>query len=356
MISIREDKSYGFDWPVARDAAGAALSLEDFRRDVLAGLSRQAKSLPCKYRYDERGARLFEAICELEEYYPTRTEIRILRQNITEIAALVGRGCHLVDLGSGSGLKTRLLLEHLEDPVSCTPVDIAGQQLLESSERLGQEFPGLAVRPVCADYTNGFQLPHLPADSERTLVFFPGSTIGNFEPGEAVAFLRNLREVCGPRVGLLLGVDLRKDPGILHAAYNDSAGVTAQFNLNLLARVNRELGARFEVSEFRHRAVYHEGAGRIEMHLVSRLPQRVALGGEEFYFSAGESIVTEHSYKYALNQFHDLAAEARFRLVRCWTDAAQWFSVHYLRADPRRRLRPGSAKRGQSNRREARQR
>ncbi len=312
--------------------SGAALTLEDFRRDVLAGLSRPAKTLPCKYLYDEHGARLFEAICELEEYYPTRTEVAILRQNIAEITALLGSGCHLVDLGSGSGLKTRLLLQHLDQPASCAPVDVARPQLLQSSERLAEDFPGLAVRPICADYTNGFQLPHLPAESERTVVFFPGSTIGNFEPEEAVRFLEKLIDVCGPQVGLLLGLDLRKDPRILNAAYNDAAGVTAEFNLNLLARANRELGARFKVSAFRHHAVYNERAARIEMHLVSRKAQRVPVSGKEFHFAAGESIVTEHSYKYALDQFHQLAAQAGFRMVRCWTDPAQWFSVHYLKA------------------------
>jgi dimethylhistidine N-methyltransferase len=354
MTLMREPKSE-LSEPCASQY-GATLTREEFRKDVLAGLSRPAKTLPCKYLYDERGAQLFEAICELQEYYPTRTEIGILRQNITEIAALLGSGCHLVDLGSGSGLKTRLLLEHLERPASCTPVDVAERQLVESSRRLAEDFPGLSVRPVCADYTNGFQLPHLPADSQRTLVFFPGSTIGNFEPEEARHFLRKLIEVCGSRVGLLLGVDLRKDPEILEAAYNDSAGVTAQFNLNLLLRANRELGAGFNLSEFRHEAVYDSRAGRIEMHLVSRQSQRVAIGGQGFSFAAGESIVTEHSYKYGLDQFHRLAAEAGFRLVRCWTDEAHWFSVNYLKAAGEPRLTGGGPKAGPSARREHRPR
>jgi dimethylhistidine N-methyltransferase len=347
-------------------ASGALLTREDFRRDVLGGLGQPLKTIPCKYLYDEQGAQLFEAICELQEYYPTRTETGILRRHIREIAALLGRGCHLVDLGSGSGFKTRLLLEHLERPASCTPVDVARSQLFESAERLAADWPSLQVWPVCADYTNGFILPHLPSRSERTTVFFPGSTIGNFEPEEAEGFLQRLTEICGPRVGLLLGVDLRKEPDLLHAAYNDAAGVTAAFNLNLLARVNRELEADFDLSAFRHQAVFNDKAGRIEMHLVSRRAQRVWIGaasksvapgapaalpagvkapkrrqdarapgggGHEFYFAAGESIVTEHSYKYRLDEFHRLAARAGFQALRSWTDKAGWFSVNYYRAD-----------------------
>lgn len=313
-------------------ASGAALTAEHFQRDVLAGLSQSVKTIPCKYLYDKQGAQLFEAICELEEYYPTRTEMGILRRNIKDIARLLGRGCHLVDLGSGSGTKTRLLLEHLEAPASCTPVDVSREQLLDSAERLAAEWPDLEVWPVCADYTHGFHLPHLPRRPERITVFFPGSTIGNFEPGEAVGFLRQLGSICGPRAGLLLGVDLRKDPHVLHAAYNDGDGVTAAFNLNLLVRANRELGANFEVTAFRHQAVFNDREGRIEMHLFSRRVQRVAVAGQEFYFAAGESIVTEHSYKYRLDEFHCLAAQAGFDLVRCWTDEAHWFSVNYFRA------------------------
>ena len=329
---MREAKAYSSPERLHQQHRGAALCKEEFRRDVLTGLARPAKTLPCKYLYDEQGARLFEAICELEEYYPTRTEVAILRRHIGEISRLLGRGCHVVDLGSGSGHKTRLLLEHLDWPASCAPVDVAGPQLVQSSAGLARAFPGLEVRPICADYTNGFHLPHLPADSERIVVFFPGSTIGNFEPQEARAFLRRLMCVCGPRVGVLLGVDLKKDPRVLHAAYNDAAGVTARFNLNLLARVNRELDADFDLAAFRHQALYNQRAGRIEMHLVSRCAQRVAIGAERFSFACGESIVTEHSYKYTLAQFHRLAAQAGFGLVRCWTDPAQWFSVNYFKA------------------------
>jgi dimethylhistidine N-methyltransferase len=312
----------------------AALTAEGFRRDVLAGLSRPKKTLPCKYLYDEHGARLFEAICELEEYYPTRTEMSILRQNIREIASLLGPGSNLVELGSGSSRKTRLLLEHLERPASYLPVDVARTQLLECSARLAQDYAGLEVWPVCADYTSEFELPDPPPDAGRTTVFFPGSTIGNFEPEEAGLFLRRIARLCGPTGGFLVGVDLKKAPQVLTPAYNDSQGITAKFNLNLLARANRELQAGFDLSLFRHQAFYNEAAGRIEMHLVSRRRQAVPVDGLEFVFAEGESIVTEHSYKYTLREFRQLAAWAGFKVVRCWTDERRWFSVQYLR--PRR--------------------
>ena len=311
-----------------------ALTARHFRRDVLAGLSRPPRSLPCKYLYDEEGARLFEAICELEEYYPTRTETGILRQNIEEIAALLGPRANLVDLGSGNGRKTRLLLEHLEQPASYCPVDVAHEQLLQGSRDLSREYPGLAVEPVCADYTEPFKLPALPPGSGPVTVFFPGSTIGNFEPGEAVSFLSRMAGVCGEEGGLLVGVDLRKPSHVLNLAYNDPQGVTARFNLNLLARANRELHAKFDLAQFRHYAFYNEAAGRIEMHLVSRRLQHVPVDGTAFLFARGEPIVTEHSYKYTLGQFRELAARAGWEVVRHWTDERRWFSVQYLKPSP----------------------
>jgi dimethylhistidine N-methyltransferase len=310
---------------------GALTGAGVFLRDVLAGLSQSKKTLPCKYLYDEQGARLFEAICELEEYYPTRTEVSILEHHIEEIVSLVPPRSNLVDLGSGSSLKTRLLLEHLDRPASCLPVDVAQTQLAECSARLARDFAGVEVCPICADYTHNFSLPDPLPGSGPTTVFFPGSTIGNFEPEEARHFLRRIGRFCHPAGGVLIGVDLKKTPQLLHAAYNDAQGVTAQFNLNLLARANRELEAGFDLSQFEHQAVYNEAAGRIEMHLVSRRPQTVPVDGHRFTFAAGESIVTEHSYKYTLAEFRGLAADAGFDVARSWTDARHWFSVHYLR-------------------------
>jgi dimethylhistidine N-methyltransferase len=309
----------------------SALTPASFRRDVLAGLSRPRKTLPCKYLYDEQGARLFEAICELEEYYPTRTEVSILKQNIDEIAALVPPCSNLVDLGSGNSVKTRLLLAHLDRLASCLPVDVSQAQLAECSASLARDFAGVEVHPICADYTRDFTLPDpLPGPGPVT-VFFPGSTIGNFEPEEARMFLQRLARLCGTAGGVLVGVDLKKAPQVLHGAYNDAQGITAQFNLNLLVRANRELGTGFKISQFRHQALYNAAAGRIEMHLVSRQSQTVPVDGRRFAFSKGESIVTEHSYKYTLEEFRQLAARAGFEAARSWTDAHHWFSVHYLR-------------------------
>lgn len=318
---------------VAEQQGGSTLTLiaERFRRDVLTGLSRAKKTLPCKYLYDEPGARLFEVICGLKEYYPTRTETGILQRYIEEIVALLGPNANLVELGSGSGRKTQLLLEHLDQPSCYCPVDISWKQLFEYSGRLTQRYPGLVVQPVCADYTDDFELRTRPFGSGSTTVFFPGSTIGNFEPDEAVLFLRRIGGICGPAGGLLLGVDLKKAPQVLIPAYNDSRGITAKFNLNLLARANRELQADFDLSQFEHHATYNETAHRIEMHLVSRRRQQVSVDGSAFAFTQGESIVTEHSYKYTIGEFRQLAAKAGFELVRHWTDERRWFGVLYLK-------------------------
>jgi L-histidine Nalpha-methyltransferase len=308
-----------------------ALTAERFRRDVLAGLSRPQRSLPCKYLYDKEGARLFETICELPEYYPTRTEISILQANIEEIATIIGPRANLVDLGSGNGQKTRLLMDYLELPASYCPVDVSHEQLLECSRQLAEDYPGLAIEPVCADYNEPFRMPALPPGSGPITVFFPGSTIGNFEPSEAISFLKRMSRLCGEEGGLLIGVDLKKSAHVLNPAYNDSRGVTAQFNLNLLARANRELHSKFELPQFRHHAFYNERANRIEMHLVSRRLQRVPVDGTAFVFARDEPIVTEHSYKYTIGQFRELAAKSGFEVLRHWTDEHRWFSVQYLR-------------------------
>ncbi|PWU17504.1 MAG: L-histidine N(alpha)-methyltransferase [Verrucomicrobia bacterium] len=310
--------------------AGPALSTECFRRDVLAGLSKRKKTLPCKYLYDESGARLFEEICELEEYYLTRTELGVLERNIAQIAGLLGPRANLVELGSGNCLKTCLLLDHLDQPASYSPVDVAHPQLLDCSDRLSRAYPGLAVEPVCADYTHSFSIPAPPAGSGRTTFFFPGSTLGNFEPEDAVSFLRRIARLCSPAGGLLVGIDLKKSPQILNAAYNDAQNVTAQFNLNLLARINRELQGGFDLEQFQHRAIYNASAGRIEMHLISCRKQTVAVDGHRFAFTKGESTVTEHSYKYTMNEFRRLAARGGLEVANCWTDERSWFSVQYL--------------------------
>jgi dimethylhistidine N-methyltransferase len=324
-------------------AAGAGrLTLYDFEptsdrllEDVLRGLGGAAKALPPKYFYDARGARLFEEICELEEYYPTRTEIGILRDRIGEIAGHIGRDSRLVEFGSGSGIKTMLLLEHLDRPAAYVPVDISRAQLLQFALSVAERFPALEVQPVCADYTGDFHLPAPTRPVARTVAFFPGSSIGNFAPAEARAFLRRTRSLCGEAGGFLVGVDRRKDPRVLERAYNDPAGVTAAFNRNLLVRINRECGADFDPGAFEHRAIYDEAEGRIEMRLVSRRAQRVEIPGPDgervgIGFAAGEHITTEYSYKYDLPGFAALAAAAGWRVERAWSDEREWFSVLLL--------------------------
>jgi dimethylhistidine N-methyltransferase len=301
--------------------------------EALRGLRATPKRLPSKLLYDERGAALFEAITALPEYYPTRTEIAILRQHAPAIARWIGPGARVVEFGSGRGEKARLLLSALTDPAEYVPVDIAEPQLLHLAESLRADFPGLAVQPVSADFT---QQPELPAPEVagrgRTIVFFPGSTIGNFEPAEAGTFLRYAAHVAGPGGGLLIGADLQKDIAVLERAYDDAAGVTAAFDLNVLQHVNRLLGADFDPESFRHRALYDPDAGRIEMHLVSTTPQRVRLrppGGAEVEidFAAGEPIVTEYSYKYTPDGFAALAGSAGFVVRQRWSDDAGWFGV-----------------------------
>lgn len=309
----------------------SSTSHDGFLSQAMAGLSQAKKTLPCKFLYDEQGSRLFNEICELEEYYPTRTENQILRDHINEIAGMIGCGCRLVKFGSGTSAKTCHLLNHLPKMSGYIPIDISGPQLLESAAQLAREFPKLQISPLEADYEEILELPHSPQKPARTVAFFPGSTIGNFEPDAAVAFLRNIACLCGSGGGLLIGVDRKKERMILEAAYNDRKGVTARFNLNLLARANRELGADFNLSAFRHRAPYIDSLGRIEMHLVSTRPQRVHLDSQQFRFDEGEYITTEYSYKYTLPGFARLALRAGFELVENWEDSNHLFSVLYLR-------------------------
>jgi dimethylhistidine N-methyltransferase len=302
----------------------------NFLAEAIAGLSATPRTLPCKYFYDEHGAELFQKICELPEYYVTRTELQILKTNGADIAKHIGPGIELIGLGTGAGTKTRLLLDKLDHPIAYVPVDISGEQLQQSSAVFRKLFPELEVLPVCADYLRPVALPTPERKPTRKVVYFPGSTIGNFEPEVALDFLRRIRRICGNDGGLLIGVDLQKDRAVLEQAYNDGQRVTAQFNLNLLTRLNRELGADFDLDHWKHRAIYNSEAGRIEMHLLSERDQTIHLGGREFHFRAGEKIVTEYSYKHTPDGFAALAARAGFELARMWTDDAHLFGVFYF--------------------------
>ncbi len=302
----------------------------DFLADASEGLSSNPRTLPCKYFYDERGAALFQKICELPEYYITRTEIDILDRNRVDIASHLGPNIELIGLGTGAGTKTRILIEALENPAVYIPVDISEKQLRESTALFQEIFPDLEILPVCADYLQPVMLPSPRQNPARNVVYFPGSTIGNFEPTEATEFLGRIANVCRENGGLLVGVDLKKDPHVLEAAYNDSAGVTAQFNLNLLTRLNRELGADFDLESWRHRAVYNSDAGRIEMYLISEIDQFVHVDERKFHFRRGEKVITEFSYKYAPEEFATLAGKAGFQFVHMWTDHARLFGVFYF--------------------------
>ena len=302
----------------------------NFLEDVLRGLRQPSKRLPSKYFYDERGSQLFDDICELPEYYPTRTEMALLRTISGDVAELVGDGATVIEFGSGSSTKIRILLDALNEPLAYVPVDISREHLLMSAKDLADSYPDLRVVPVCADYTKPFDVPEIAGEKVRA-GFFPGSTIGNFTRSEAVSFLRAAAIDLGHNNGLLIGVDLRKDTGILRAAYNDAAGVTAAFNLNLLERINRELDGNFDVAGFAHDARWVPDPGRMEMHLVSRHAQDVTVGGEVFHFEAGESIHTEDSHKYDIAGFKALAAEAGWNSIECWTDPDELFSIHLLR-------------------------
>jgi len=302
---------------------------EPLAATVLSGLRGRPKRLPAALLYDERGSCLFDRICELPEYDLTRTETQILTRCTPELAELVPQESWLVELGSGSSHKTRLLLDALPQLSAYVPVDISREHLRAAARTLAQDYPRLHVLPVCADFTQPFELPRA-ARFARMLVFFPGSTIGNFDPTASAALLGVMRRLAGERGGLLIGFDLVKEVAVLERAYNDSAGVTASFNINVLVRLNRELGARFDLGAFRHEAVWVAEANRIEMHLVSLKRQQVLIKGERLDFEAGERLVTEHCHKYTLESFAELAAGAGWRCQRSWTDAAGRFQVQYL--------------------------
>ncbi|WP_280548069.1 MULTISPECIES: L-histidine N(alpha)-methyltransferase [unclassified Halomonas] len=302
-----------------------------FRDDVIQGLGATPKALSPKYFYDERGSRLFEAICEQPEYYLTRTEEGILAGAAAEIAALVGPGALMVELGSGASRKVRLLLEAMR-PRRYLGMDISRDFLLKSTRRLAADYPWLEVHAAWGDFSRRLALPS-GVEGRRMVAFFPGSSIGNFTPAEAEAFLSRLRRALPPGSGVLVGVDLVKERGLLEAAYNDAAGVTAAFNLNLLERMRRDLGAAVEVDAFQHRAFFNAPASRIEMHLVSRQRQAIILEGQRFVFEEGEALHTENSCKYSVAGFQALAARAGYRSGAVWCDDQALFSVHYLAND-----------------------
>lgn len=299
-------------------------------QQVIEELSANPRTLPCKLFYDELGSALFDQICELPEYYPTRTETAIFEQHGEAMARCLGPHALLIELGSGSSVKTRLILDRLVQPAGYVPIEISGEHLKKTVEVLHRDYPDLAIEPICADYTLPVELPDELLATGRPVVFFPGSTIGNFHPDEAVEFLRRLGTLVHAGGGLLIGVDLKKDRAILEAAYDDAAGVTARFNLNMLVHLNRELKTDFNLQTWRHRAKYDERAGRIEMHLVSNCAQSVRVGDRVFRFGQGETIRTEVSYKYAEEEFSALATTAGFRPVQIWTDPDRLFSVHFL--------------------------
>lgn len=301
---------------------------KDFREDVLEGLKKPYKSISSKYFYDERGSELFEKISTLDEYYLTDAEKEILESYAEEISEVVGPNSLIIELGSGSSTKTRLLLKELDDIVGYIPVDISRDFLLEEAEKLREDFPGLDIKPVAADYTKPFELG-VNGQAVRRVIFFPGSTIGNFTPDEAQEFLFQSANLLQKGGGLLIGVDLKKDPKILNKAYNDSKGVTAEFNLNLLQRINRELVGNFDLEKFHHRAFYNQSEGRVEMHLVSLDNQIIEIAGEQIEFKKGEMIHTENSYKYFVEEFEALISE-KYSLKKTWLDSKELFSLHYF--------------------------
>lgn len=325
--------------PLLATDDGELADRDAFRREVLAGLGGSRRAIPAKYLYDARGSALFDAICEQPEYYPTRTEAAILRRHAGEISDLAGAGCALVEFGSGSSVKTRLLLDAMQDLHAYVPIDISRRHLDSTAQRLREDYPGLRVDPVTGDY---MALDALPPTIEgaRRIGFFPGSTIGNLRPEEAVAFLRRARRLLRADGALVLGVDLKKDTQRLHAAYNDAAGITAQFTLNLLRRMNRELEANFDLSAFAHEAFYDEPAGRIEIYFRSLRNQTVMVAGRRYTFIEGERVHTEYSYKYADADIAELARLGGFSIAHIWTDPARLFAVAFLTQAQNEKARP----------------
>ena len=300
-----------------------------FRNDVLRGLRKPKKELHCKYLYDEIGSQLFDQICELPEYYPTRTEASIMRQNADAIGQRIGDAAVLVEYGSGSSTKTRLLLDHLTDQRAYLPVDISDEHLLRTADQLRVDYPDLKIHPIVADFTIGFDLPDA-FETAAVTVYFPGSTIGNLRPDAAVNLLSEIAKQCHSGGGLLIGFDLDKSPQTLVAAYDDSAGVTSKFNLNLLNRINRELDGDFNLNQFAHLAIYNEEHSRIEIYIESLTQHTVSIGEVDITFNEGERILTEYSHKYSISQFSSMARQAGFAMDACWTDEDELFAVMHL--------------------------
>ena len=312
------------------DCADFSISDPAFLADVVEGLSRPQKALQCKYFYDEVGSRLFDQICELDEYYLTRTERKIITDNAQEMAQQIGTEVMLVEFGSGSSIKTTLLLDALQDPVAYVPLDISEDHLIKTAKDLQKKYPRIEVLPLVADFTKSFQLPKSNRPASHSAVFFPGSTIGNFLPIEATQMLKTIAGILGPDGGMLIGIDLQKDPAIIEAAYNDAKGITDAFNLNVLHRVNRELSGNFNVDQFSHYAAYNAEMGRVEIYVVSQCQQTVTIADKQFEFAADEKVFTEYSHKYTVDGFVALAQQAGFALHKHWTDEDQLFAVLHL--------------------------
>ncbi len=305
---------------------------QTFLSDALHGLAQTPRSLPCKYLYDKRGSQLFEAICQTEDYYVTRADLALHDGHMAEMSALIGPAAHILEFGSGAGIKTQKLLAALDQPRAYTPIEISASALQASAAHLADAFPELDVRPVCADYTQPIDDAELALDppAQRRVIYFPGSTISNFEHDEARAFLTRMARIIGESGGILIGVDLLKPAERLIQAYDDSEGVTAAFNLNLLQRMVRELGATIDLDAFEHQARFNTELGRIEMHLVAVRPTEIAIQDQRFQLAEGESIHTENSHKYSIEGFQSLAESAGLRAVRVWTDRDQLMSMHWL--------------------------
>ncbi len=306
---------------------------EAFLDDVLLGLSQPKKSLPCKYLYDERGSQLFDKICQTDEYYPTRTELAIMERHAESIAYQIDKAVMLVEYGSGSSLKTRVLLDALQEPAAYVPVDISEEHLIKTAIELQSVYPTLDVLPVVADFTRPFSLPTSERPASHVALYFPGSTIGNFTPRAAGQILRGMAAMLGPGGGLLIGIDLQKDVSTIEAAYNDAHGVTAEFNLNLLTRINEELGGDFQLGQYEHRAIYNSVKQRVEISIVSQTAQHMQLGDQVIRFEAGEEILTEYSHKYTIDGFAQFASQFGFSLHESWTDKHMYFGVLHLVLD-----------------------
>ena len=302
----------------------------DILQIVMKGLTGVRKELPSKLFYDKRGSILFDEITRLAEYYPTRTEMQILENNIVEIGALLGEGTVLIELGSGSSRKIRLLLDNIPGLAAYVPIDISKEHLLTSSANLSNDYPDLEILPLVADYTQEFNLPEINKPYDHISAFYPGSTIGNFKPEDAKSFLHRISDIIGRNGGMIIGVDLKKDKETLEAAYNDSRGVTAEFNLNILRHINNETGSDFNTENFQHLAFYNSDAGRIEMHLISKINQKISLNGSLIELKKDEDILTEYSYKYTSEEFESLIDEF-FEVRNVWTDSKNLFSIQYLR-------------------------